>query len=231
VGLHYNYFRDYEPGTGRYVESDPIGLDGGISTFAYVSGRPIISIDKFGLYGNNAAMHFWLNTYVPPPPPPDCRNCDYLCEVSATNCRRIAGYGAGLIGAAMIAPEPMGTKLCGAFLMAAALVIGIEGPERCGPGGESLQGGLQVVQVSAAHRAIKRIRVFSAGLVSGVGAQVLICLPERDQPLEMHSWWDGLCTLDDSRAIRHEDLRSRCRLFSRSAGRARWCFHLDLRRK
>jgi RHS repeat-associated protein len=28
TGLHYNYFRDYEPGTGRYVESDPIGLGG-----------------------------------------------------------------------------------------------------------------------------------------------------------------------------------------------------------
>jgi RHS repeat-associated protein len=26
TGLHYNYFRDYEPGTGRYVESDPVGL-------------------------------------------------------------------------------------------------------------------------------------------------------------------------------------------------------------
>ncbi|MDF5946520.1 RHS repeat-associated core domain-containing protein [Pseudomonas aeruginosa] len=24
-GLHYNYFRDYDPETGRYVESDPIG--------------------------------------------------------------------------------------------------------------------------------------------------------------------------------------------------------------
>jgi RHS repeat-associated protein len=32
TGLHYNYFRDYEPGTGRYVESDPIGLRGGMST-------------------------------------------------------------------------------------------------------------------------------------------------------------------------------------------------------
>lgn len=29
TGLNYNYFRDYEPGTGRYVEFDPIGLKGG----------------------------------------------------------------------------------------------------------------------------------------------------------------------------------------------------------
>ncbi len=29
TGLHYNYFRDYDPGTGRYVQSDPIGLAAG----------------------------------------------------------------------------------------------------------------------------------------------------------------------------------------------------------
>lgn len=30
TGLHYNYFRDYDPQTGRYVQSDPIGLNGGL---------------------------------------------------------------------------------------------------------------------------------------------------------------------------------------------------------
>jgi RHS repeat-associated protein len=29
-GLHYNYFRDYDPETGRYVQSDPIGVMGGL---------------------------------------------------------------------------------------------------------------------------------------------------------------------------------------------------------
>jgi len=37
TGLHYNYFRDYDPSTGRYVQSDPIGLGGGsFSTYGYV---------------------------------------------------------------------------------------------------------------------------------------------------------------------------------------------------
>lgn len=49
TGLHYNYFRDYEPGTGRYVESDPIGLRGGVSTYGYVSGNPIGHLDPMGL--------------------------------------------------------------------------------------------------------------------------------------------------------------------------------------
>ncbi len=40
VGTHYNYFRDYDPMIGRYTESDPIGLDGGINTFAYVLNSP-----------------------------------------------------------------------------------------------------------------------------------------------------------------------------------------------
>jgi RHS repeat-associated protein len=32
AGLHYNYFRDHDPAVGRYVESDPIGLEGGSCT-------------------------------------------------------------------------------------------------------------------------------------------------------------------------------------------------------
>ncbi len=49
TGLHYNYFRDYEPGTGRYVQSDPIGLAGGTSTFGYVHGSPLTMVDPTGL--------------------------------------------------------------------------------------------------------------------------------------------------------------------------------------
>lgn len=48
-GLHYNYFRDYEPGVGRYVESDSVGLLGGVSTYSYVISNPIKFIDLLGL--------------------------------------------------------------------------------------------------------------------------------------------------------------------------------------
>jgi RHS repeat-associated protein len=51
TGLHYNYFRDYDPQTGRYVQSDPIGLEGGINPYLYAFD-PLRQIDPLGLMGN-----------------------------------------------------------------------------------------------------------------------------------------------------------------------------------
>ena len=45
----YNYHREYDPGIGRYVESDPIGLRGGINTYAYVFEDPVMSEKSNGL--------------------------------------------------------------------------------------------------------------------------------------------------------------------------------------
>ncbi|NKB33807.1 MAG: hypothetical protein GKR91_11980 [Pseudomonadales bacterium] len=48
-GLNYNYFRDYDPSLGRYVESDPIGLVGGVNTYVYAFASPTNLLDDFGL--------------------------------------------------------------------------------------------------------------------------------------------------------------------------------------
>jgi len=57
TGLNYNYFRTYDPLLGRYTQSDPIGLQGGMNTFGYVNGNPIKDIDPMGLSGFDVMMH------------------------------------------------------------------------------------------------------------------------------------------------------------------------------
>jgi RHS repeat-associated protein len=80
-GLHYNYFRDYDPGTGRYVESDPIGVlndyalispsaqyrsklflnDRLNSLYAYLGNNPVNGVDLYGLQSSCGPGHFYCN--------------------------------------------------------------------------------------------------------------------------------------------------------------------------
>jgi len=53
----YNYFRTYDPSTGRYLESDPIGLGGGLNTYGYVGGNPLVRFDSFGLACNSKGCY------------------------------------------------------------------------------------------------------------------------------------------------------------------------------
>ena len=63
-GNYYNYFRDYHPAIGRYIESDPIGLRGGPSIYGYVDSNPLKLVDPFGLCES---------------PPPSPWKCDVIC--------------------------------------------------------------------------------------------------------------------------------------------------------
>jgi RHS repeat-associated protein len=48
TGFSYNLNRDYMPNLGRYLESDLVGLAGGMNTYGYVGGNPINRIDRAG---------------------------------------------------------------------------------------------------------------------------------------------------------------------------------------
>lgn len=49
TGLHYNYHRIYDSQSGRYMQADPIGLEGGWNVYSYVGGNPVNAMDTLGL--------------------------------------------------------------------------------------------------------------------------------------------------------------------------------------
>lgn len=50
TGLNYNYFRSYDASTGRYTQSDPAGVKGGLNLFQYASANPVRKADPSGLF-------------------------------------------------------------------------------------------------------------------------------------------------------------------------------------
>ena len=67
TGLHYNRWRYYDPILGRYLQSDPMGVGGGLNVYAYPS-NPLVVVDVLGLTGGQGGA---CPDEVAPPPSPD----------------------------------------------------------------------------------------------------------------------------------------------------------------
>ena len=63
--------RDYDPAIGRYIQSDPIGLDGGINTYVYAHD-PLTQVDPSGLMGRGSQGN---NRSGPPARNPNRADC------------------------------------------------------------------------------------------------------------------------------------------------------------
>lgn len=98
TGLYYNYFRTYDPGMGRYLESDPIGLEGGLNTYSYANSNSLINVDPYGLAYSPGGEHG-----LPPTDgckPQEWAQCDAQCPLGVDGCyvsikRRLKGIRGG----------------------------------------------------------------------------------------------------------------------------------------
>ena len=89
-GLHYNYYRTYDPATGRYLESDPIGLQSGLNTYGYAYQNPLYYYDPTGEFGIAGAIGGIVSGYLLS----KLTGCDYgLRDVLADGALGAAGAG------------------------------------------------------------------------------------------------------------------------------------------
>lgn len=62
TGLQFSRARWYDSNLGRFVSEDPIGLEGGINQYGYVSNNPLNATDPFGMY--EIDVHYYLTYYL-----------------------------------------------------------------------------------------------------------------------------------------------------------------------
>ncbi|MGB7542463.1 MAG: RHS repeat-associated core domain-containing protein [Burkholderiales bacterium] len=110
TGLHYNYYRDYDPSIGRYAESDLVGLYGGLNTYAYGALNALAYIDPQGLfrgplsrwvnYGNWGGQNWSGGQYGPQIPPNAAPPVDPMDSCFTDHDRCYSSFENGCLSAA-----------------------------------------------------------------------------------------------------------------------------------
>ncbi len=141
--LVYNYHRTYDPSTGRYLRSDPIGLATGLNTYSYVSNAPTMRVDKYGLYegggisevvpGYDYDEYRDLISDMEYRPPSPYERCKAKCHAERTLiCAPFirAGTHCGVLVAG-IASIPSGGTTFGGLYEAGVVIGGLTGRGMC----------------------------------------------------------------------------------------------------
>ena len=132
-----NGFRDYDPSLGRYIESDPIGLGGGINTYGYGGGNPLFAYDQFGLDPDQGCVAAWTMGGAA---------CGGVAGGATGGVVGgvVGGTAGGVGGAAVCTPfaPGVGTAACGAAGAATGASAGTSVGASVGSAGGGVLGGL-----------------------------------------------------------------------------------------